>query len=319
MGNTIISKTNSTALRAICCILIVLHHSVQYGIDIYGTFFNRFFYAICGYVSVAIFFFLSAYGITESEKKHHLKWWGFFTHRILRVYVPFVVTNAIFIICSAFYGENDSENVVFNIIGYKLVDPVTWFVPVLLIFYMFLFFSNQIKHRLKKIFGMCVFTLAYIVLGFCIIKLPFYVIVSVPAFTFGYVCSVFKDKICEKLRKKRLRIFILVTSLIFTILLSSIMMRFIVVSASLMHVVIPLNSFFILLIIICLFTEIEIKWFKINWLGKISYEVYLSHAKVFLLYTIIASTNMTFWVLFSIIPISYVIYGIDNKILSKIK
>lgn len=48
-----------------------------------------------GYTGVAIFFFLSGFGLMESEKKTHLSFGKFLQHRFLKIYYPVVLVSAI--------------------------------------------------------------------------------------------------------------------------------------------------------------------------------------------------------------------------------
>jgi len=53
-----------------------------------------------GYFGVAIFFFLSGYGLMESESKSHLKLTDFIRRRILKVYLPILLVSGIWLLVS---------------------------------------------------------------------------------------------------------------------------------------------------------------------------------------------------------------------------
>lgn len=319
----IIDRNNSQALKAVCCVLIVLHHSVLYhttlyGEGIYGVFLDGFFKCICGYVPVAIFFFLSAYGITESENIQHLGWRDFLKRRMCRVYVPFVLTNILFLVGLAFCKKLEYSDTLLSIVGIKLIDIVTWFVPVLLLFYIFAYILTYVKQRRYKTVGMVLLTIAYVASGITIFNIPFYAIVSVPAFVIGYVSSLYKSEINAVLKHISIRYVVMTVSLILVVVLSAMMMQYIKVSDNAYHFVVAANNVFISLLLVAVFTGRKIAWFRLDWLGKISYEVYLVHAKVFVIGGVFFGLALP-WILILILPISFVVYLMDNAVLSKIK
>ena len=51
-------------------------------------------------MGVAIFFFLSGYGLMESEQKSHLSLAAFFKRRFLNVYLPVLLVTALWLVSS---------------------------------------------------------------------------------------------------------------------------------------------------------------------------------------------------------------------------
>lgn len=321
MTTFVINKDNSTAIKGVCCILIVLHHYFQASGMMRGMGISAFFIAICGYVSVAVFFFLSGYGLTESEQWAKLTWNQFVKKRISRVYTPFVVTNLFFLLLLILLKQYSGDWIkgIKHVIGIELIDSITWFVPVLLLFYVFTQLLSPLKCRYLKGFGIVGLTTFYSILGFSIINIPFYAIVSVPAFAMGYLTSLFKREIVSLLLYIKVRLLLLVISGVGVIIFSLINMGYINVPQHIIHISIALNNIFVLLFIVALFAGHDVCWFKCDWLGKISYEVYLTHAKVFTIWIILTGTFMPIWVLFVIFPIAFAINIINIKLLAFIK
>ena len=80
-------------LKLLSCIAIVLHHYSQYALT-NGEGYNwflRVFSSHGGYVGVALFFFLSGYGLAKSNQAHRLRFVEFLKHRLSKVYFPLLL------------------------------------------------------------------------------------------------------------------------------------------------------------------------------------------------------------------------------------
>ncbi len=77
-------------LKLVSCIAIVMHHYSQYALTngVQSNWLFRAFSSHGGYVGVALFFFLSGYGLAKSNQSHHLSLVGFLKHRLSKVYIP---------------------------------------------------------------------------------------------------------------------------------------------------------------------------------------------------------------------------------------
>ena len=113
----ILDKEQSLAIRAVCCIIVVLVHVPQqhgnFIQDAIGSF---------GYIAVTLFFMLSAYGLKYSveNKKDYLK--NFWRNRVLILLIPFWLVNIIAVLL------NPQEGIVNNllaIIGLKNISFIT--------------------------------------------------------------------------------------------------------------------------------------------------------------------------------------------------
>ena len=93
-----IPKNASTQWKGIACLMIVLHHYLHLTGDYApGTFYQHpvgyIISAHFGYIFVSLFFFLSGYGLAESETRKPTTLTEFAQRRLTRIYVPFVLTN----------------------------------------------------------------------------------------------------------------------------------------------------------------------------------------------------------------------------------
>lgn len=81
-------------IKFLACLMIALHHYSQ-GMVVAGT--HNPIYQLSstqgGLLGVAIFFFLSGYGLMKSDMKHHLSVVTFFKKRLMKTYLPAVVVS----------------------------------------------------------------------------------------------------------------------------------------------------------------------------------------------------------------------------------
>lgn len=315
--NSIITPINSLALKAVGCLIIVTHHYTLHQGDVHNNVFNEFSTLACGYIAVALFFFLSGYGVMESEKRNRLPILTFLRRRLSRVYIPFVITNILFIITLLYLGYYpiSIRKVLAHIFGIELIDNVTWFVPVTLLLYFFVLLLSKVQNRQLKAVFMVALCTGYITSGIFLFDIPFYAYVSTPAFPLGYIASLYSHEICRRL-KGIIRWILLFFSAITFVTLSWAMMGHLSLYGHLLHAAIALNNIALLGIIVTVFAGRHYAWFHCKWLGDISYEVYLCHAKVFMVFIATTGSFATFHplLLLIIIPIAYVISKLDKSV-----
>ena len=89
----------------------------------------------CKY-AVALFLALSGYGVMNSlkNKKNYLN--GFLKSRIAKVYVPFILSNCIFLCIKYLNNENfDMLQIIKYILGIELIDSSMWFIIMIMVCY----------------------------------------------------------------------------------------------------------------------------------------------------------------------------------------
>ena len=130
------SLGQAKALQAFSALMIILHHLVQ-TITQYGsvkkgpvTIWNSF-----GILFTSVFFFFSGYGLYKRYKtgEDYLK--GFLRHRFLKVLIPFLLTNVIYL--CVFAGDRISGvwQGITAIFGCPLLNRNAWYVIELLLLY----------------------------------------------------------------------------------------------------------------------------------------------------------------------------------------
>lgn len=189
-----LSKEASTCLKGLACLLIVLHHwcSGLSGVG-YSSSLVKLFTQAGGITGVAVFFFLSSYGLSRSQQKKENTLTSFFTKRLVRVYIPLVITNVLWL--SLRYEGQELVQAIFQILNLKdLLDVVTWFCNVIIFCYIIFYVSNSFASIWAKLFSNWTLTIALAVLLSMIWpKYPCYVY-SLVAFPLGTTVGILQDR-----------------------------------------------------------------------------------------------------------------------------
>ncbi len=95
-----LSKSTCRTIKFGAAILVALHH-YSYSIPTSDPTSQYFIYKVLasqgGFIGVAIFFFLSGYGLIESEQGCHLPFRKFVKKRFLKIYLPVVLSTALWL------------------------------------------------------------------------------------------------------------------------------------------------------------------------------------------------------------------------------
>lgn len=141
-----IDKSVSDLLKITAALLVMFAHYCNIKAQAGGTL-NVF--ELCmrsqgGNIGVAIFFFLSGYGLMASEIKSHLSAARFFKKRFCKIYLPVLLATALWLPISykiASPSEKSYLLVISDLLwGFK--DPVLWFIRVLILLYASFFLST---------------------------------------------------------------------------------------------------------------------------------------------------------------------------------
>lgn len=187
-----ISPETSTALKAFCCILIIMHH---YAMRVHGGFLGAVLAVGGGNFSLSIFLLLSAYGITKSEYKNSLGLEEFVNKRVKRVFIPYAIWITIFFIIYWLIGAAPDADAMkqgrvtpsFSDIGSHQIGVIhyfrylfgmdsfcghLWFVGVTLYNYLAFFLSKNL-FSLKSEKTKCFFTYCILIVLFGIVTMVF--------------------------------------------------------------------------------------------------------------------------------------------------
>lgn len=156
-------KELSHILKGLLAFIIVGSH-LHYVTSLYiWDIFNKF-----GTSVVAMFFFISGYGLMSSLNKNGEKYLNsFFSKRLLSIFVPFIVITIIYLFANWIFYNIVPNNIIFNL--YKNGDtplPNSWFIFSLIYFYLTFYFSFRYI-RNTKIGISVVFLLSIIFIVWC--------------------------------------------------------------------------------------------------------------------------------------------------------
>lgn len=142
MNTTFFPITKVDIIKAICAIVIVVHHSSFYLPDSAFSYVFR----ACGYLPVGIFLFISGYGLLTSlyKKDNYLK--SFFTKRMTKILVPALISLLLYL---PFLKENITITAFFE--G-KLPFSHYWYIIIIISLYiLFYIIFTIIKNRRKAV------------------------------------------------------------------------------------------------------------------------------------------------------------------------
>lgn len=251
---------------------------------------------------------------SESKRQKPLTFKDFIKKRFLRVYIPFFVTNLFYLIfISIKKPDTTAIDYVKYTLGFKLADPISWFVLVILLFYFVVFLLSHFHNRAIKALGMIALTLCFLIIGFSI-GLPFYSLVAIPAFPLGYISSLYKREIISFFDVKWRKWSVICISFTLFIATVCIIAKFVPVNLHLIHLAIAASGIIVFFWLIPLFINQDADSKPLNWLGDISYELYLVHYKSFYILRFIFGFVPI--VLFPVIlAVSWMFHKLDNYLI----
>lgn len=148
-----------------------------------------------GNLGVALFFFLSGYGLMESESKRHLGLKDFVKKRFTKIYLPVLLVSFFWIptcLISAQYHPASLGIVIYDILwGFK--DSVLWFVKILFALYGLFYVYTEIRVLGRETLSLIILMVGSLLIMWIAIGVgwPY---INIPLFSIGVVASEFKDK-----------------------------------------------------------------------------------------------------------------------------
>ena len=142
VGGDYLSKESTLVLRGILAVAIILHHISEKT----GTGFIFPFMVHAGYLIVAVFFFLSGYGLSvQYQKKGEVYLQGFFRNRIVYIFLVWLFFGIIYYIYYILTGIGISigDALISFFYGHPIVKH-SWYIAVQLWMYVFFFIAYNI-------------------------------------------------------------------------------------------------------------------------------------------------------------------------------
>ena len=312
-----LSKDASTCLKGLACLLIVLHHwcSGLSGMG-YDNILVKLLTQAGGVTGVAIFFFLSSYGLTRSQlvKKDSIS--SFFTKRLTKVYIPLVLTN---VLCLAlkYSGQSFVQSFLQILNVGVLLDLATWFCNVIIVCYVIFYVSNRLKKDWMKILVNWILMLSLAVaLVAYFPNRPCYVY-SLVAFPLGGMVAILQDKM--NMTKLMMITFLPVVAFFGsmamfctgykTYLFANICCSAVILCLMLILVELRNNRMSLIFELVYSLKK------PASFIGLYSYEIYLLHNKFLMLHS---DYHVTVWYpitfVLIVLPLAVVLFMCDNQL-----
>ncbi len=105
-----------------------------------------------GYLWVGIFFFYTGYNLFNSYLKKNNFFTQFWWKKLIRIYIPLILSNILFIIIKIFLYDKTytSLEIVENVLGLVCINDVNWYIYAVLIFYFSAWLILRILSLFKK-------------------------------------------------------------------------------------------------------------------------------------------------------------------------
>lgn len=299
-----ISIDSSNCLKGAMAIAVVLHHlSQRTDIYIYDFLFEDF-----GGIAVGCFFFISGYGLISSyEAKGKTYLTGFLLKRWRKLIVPFLFVIILFQLINSKIPD------ILNCFATGIVDdilPFSWYVFCAILFYFAFYFTfKYAKNEIRGIVQLFIFTcFLYVILRF-VVHYPAYWWGSLSLFSIGIIIkSIEKYSIYKKFF---LYIFLSIVLLVVFLFIANKYISFFqnYKTTFVLSTLAPLIYVLLLMII-------DISFKPLQWLGKISYEIYLVQGIAFYIVRKYINDDILFSSLSLVftIVLAYIIKIILNKL-----
>lgn len=201
-----LTKETSNAVKVLAALMVMFHHYSQYVMasGLSDSIIYKILSTQGGFVGVAIFFFLSGFGLMESEQKSHLSLSTFFKRRFLKVYLPvllatilWMIVSPILLTTSPFDGIEISIGDIKFTIGnflFDFGDEVLWFVKALFILYVEFYLFSLVyihNHKVGIAFLITAVLLTTILEAELFAKFSS---ISIPYFALGVIMSIYKNR-----------------------------------------------------------------------------------------------------------------------------
>lgn len=265
LNNDYLSKNNTDIIKGISVLVVILCHIAMFSVNdgmIKRIFLNS------GILAVAIFIFVSGYGLMSQllKKENYLK--GFW-QKILNLFIIFIVSNiAITIISNLFLKTNyNIKDILLSSLQFNFSNGrELWFVACIIFMYISFFISFKLSKH-KGIIGVIISTFIYVFICKLVGKGAWWYN-CVSCFSLGVLFAMYKDRILNFYKKNY---YVKGIVVLFLFIVSMILY---IKGSSSMQFLIPI-IFVILVTIILVKVKLQSNIFL--YLNKISFEIYLTH------------------------------------------
>lgn len=312
------SVDNMQNIRGMLAILIVIHHFSGM-IEEKSVFFL---FNHIGYLVVALFLFLSGYGLAYGvqNKPGYINGVKFLYTRIPKLIIPYWVAVIIYAVGYLAAGEPITwKAILLSFVSFKNIVGSSWYIFELIVLYIIFFLSFKIKKRkiaLSVLFALVAACAIVFYIGDSFLEVWYR---SIFAFPLGVFYSLKKDKIESFLLNKTLvRYIALILSLI---ALLSLRYACVILGLTYLQILFDITSSAMFsLVAVIMLRKIKLGNKALSFLGSISFEIYLIHLLlVKLIYSFYFNGQINLLLYFvisivSVISVAYIMSFIDKNL-----
>lgn len=263
------SLERTLPLRGILALLIVMHHlarTISLGHD--NAFIKQF--NEWGSLVVGLFFFITGYGLMVSYRRKGEKYLvGFVRHRLIKLLPPFLITMFGWM---AFIYISTGENTLlwFSKMLYGETPlPNSWFIYAILLFYIFFYIVARIvKSPLRSIWFLWLISSLYIIAMHHTNWGTFWYSTTF-SLNVGYTYAYCENTIKVKISKRPWTILLAFITLLFLLIF--------VIWKDYHWMGLIIRWFMPICVVFCIYVLGMVQTRLLNFLGNISYEIYLVH------------------------------------------
>lgn len=262
-----LSKANTDIIKGVSVILVILCHISMFTKTDCAM--SKIFIDT-GLLAVAIFFFVSGYGLMSQfqKKENYLK--GFILNKIIRLYLIFFISNIIVTIINNIFlgtGYGIKHIIISSLYGNFANGRELWFVAAILFFYLSFYIAFKFLKDKGSIISICIAPIIYIILCKFLGKGTWWYN-TVFCFIVGVLASLYKDKVFNSLKEKYiLNLALSIISFVVTMFLYT-------RGYNKLQFIIPI----IFIYLVCvLLMKVDLKSKSMSFINKISLEMYLVH------------------------------------------
>ena len=266
------SKEQCDALKAICALIVVLHH-ISHEI-ITNSVLDRF--SDVGYLATSVFFFMSAYGITIQFKVKGEKYLdSFVKKRIICIVIPYVEMIILYGCYWQARAKIGLKYILNSLINGHPVVSNSWYIIVLIVFNFGFYISGRLVKDKKKLFIMLMSLIWLIIFkGSQFLNYGNWWYNTLHCFVLGIVWACYEKELVHFTRKRYYNILCSIVLIYIFLGLS----RNYLENFSLYITIIKSILFVTLILLVCM--KIQLGNNMIFILGNISFELYMVHGLI---------------------------------------
>lgn len=265
--SVILSRGFTDIIKFAAALLVAFGHYSSYALEFSSNPIYKVTVLFAGDLGVALFFFLSGYGLMMSERKHHLAFWPFLKRRLSKVYLPVVFVTFVWqlILWPSNSGWERIPKLLYSVF-WGFSDGILWFVKV--IFVCYILFRIYLISKSRKL--IILFFGTSIVYFFVYVYFASYAAISIPLFSLGILVADYNSFFSRLAR----------SAWMFAVMVAiTLLMVGLYIWQGNLYLHCLTNWYAVsVLVVVCSSLNIEIK--APSEIGGVSYDIFLTHNKV---------------------------------------